>query len=85
MPYSSHTAQDVEQRGEELYARQIRQHVEAGNTGKFVVIDIETGDYEVDGDDLTATQRLLARRPNAVVYGLRIGHPAAYTLGGHSI
>ena len=70
-------------RGEALYQQQIRAEVEAENKGQFVVVDIETGEYEIASDDLTATKRLLAKRPNAVVYGLRIGFSAAYRLGGH--
>lgn len=83
MPYPNYAPEEVESRGEEIYERQIRSQIEAGNKGKFVVIDIETGQYEVDDDDLRATKRILARRPNAVLYGLRVGFPAAYTLGGH--
>ena len=83
MPYAKYSPEVVESRGEEIYERQIREDVEPGNKGKFVVIDIETGDYEVDEDDLQATKRALAKRSDAVLYGLRIGYPAAYTLGGH--
>lgn len=83
MPYARFTPEEVESRGEEIYQRQIRQKVEAGNKGKFVVIDIETGEYEVDDDDLRATKRALAKRPEAVLYGVRIGYPTAYNLGGH--
>jgi hypothetical protein len=46
-----------------------------------VVVDIETGDYEIDADDLAATKRALAKRPDAVLYGVRIGYPTAYRLG----
>jgi len=84
MPYEKYSPKEVEFRGEEIYDRQIRQHVEAGNKGKFVVIDIETGEYEVDDDDLQATKRALAKRPDAVLYGVRVGYPTAYTLGGHA-
>ncbi len=83
MPYTQYSPQEVEARGEEIYEQQIRQTVESGNKGKFVVIDIETGDYEMDQDDLQATKRALAKRSDAVLYGLRIGYPTAYTLGGH--
>lgn len=83
MPYPNHSPEEVELRGEEIYEQQIRRNVEAGNKGKFVVIDIETGEYEVDEDDLQATKRALAKRPEAVLYGVRIGYPTAYTLGGH--
>ncbi len=83
MPYARYSPAEVETLGEEIYEQQVRRIVEAENKGKFVVIDIETGEYEVDEDDLQATKRALAKRPNAVLYGLRIGYPTAYTLGGH--
>lgn len=83
MPYASYSPQEVESRGEEIYEQRLRAEVEPGNRGKFIVIDIETGDFEIDDDDLEATKRVLARRPEAVLYGLRIGYPTAYTLGGH--
>ena len=83
MPYSDYSPGEVEIRGEDLYKRRILPQIEGGNRGKFVVIDIETGQFEVDEDDLQATKRALAKRPGAVLYGLRIGYPSAYTLGGH--
>ena len=83
MPYARYMPEEVVSRGEEIYDQHIRPKVEAGNKGKFVVIDIETGEYEVDEDDLQATKRALAKRPEAVLYGVRIGYPTAYNLGGH--
>ena len=71
-------------RGEEVYEREIRTKVESQCPGQFVVLDIETGDFEINADDLVATKRMLAKRPDAVLYGLRVGHPAAYRLGGLS-
>lgn len=83
MPYANVTPEEVESRGEAIYGQQIRDKVEPKHKGKFLVIDIETGEYEFNADDLVATKRLLAKHPNAVVYGLRIGFPAAYRIGGH--
>ena len=68
-------------RGQEIYERAIRPRVEAGNEGKFVAIDIETGAYEIDTDDYTATERLLTREPDAQIWLLRVGHRAAYRIG----
>jgi hypothetical protein len=76
------TSDEIAERGEAIYAQRICARVEEGHLGKFVVLDIESGDYEIDADDLAATERVLARRPNAVLYGLRVGSPAAYRLGG---
>ena len=81
MPYPGWTTDEVGRRGKEMYERSIRAEVEAEHTGEFVVLDILTGDYEVAPDDLTASDRLLSRKPEAVLFGLRIGSPAAYRLG----
>ena len=84
MPYAKDTSQAVESRRETSDEQQIRAGVEAANKGTSLVIDIETGEYEIDEDDLVATRHLLARPPDAVVYGLRIGFPSAYRLRGRS-
>ena len=46
------------------------------------VIDIETGEYEVDDDALTASKRALAKYPGAAIYGLRVGSRFIYEIGG---
>jgi hypothetical protein len=69
-------------RGDEIYNRDIRPQVEAGNKGKFVAIDIESGAWEMDADDYTATERLLNRLPDAQIWLVRVGHRAAYRIGG---
>ena len=74
-------AEDVVRRGQELYEQQIQPQVEAENRGKFLILDVETGQYEIDAEDLTASKRLLARVPSAVLYGVRVGSPTAYRLG----
>lgn len=78
---SNITADMIASRGEELYQQNIRAKVEAVHKGKFLAVDIETGDYAIADEDLDATDRLLSKQPNAVVYGLRIGFPAAYRIG----
>jgi hypothetical protein len=84
VPYANYTPEEVVARGEEIYDRDIRPKVEAMNKGKFIVIDIETGEFEIDDRDVQATKRALAKRPDAVLYGVRVGDTTAYTLGGHT-
>lgn len=81
MPALQDTGDEVVRRGQEIYERDIRPKVEAGNQGKFLVINIETGEYEMDADDLAAAKRAKARFGNAALFTMRIGHPAAYRLG----
>ena len=67
----------IASRGEELYQQNIRANVEADHKGRFLAVDIETGDYAIADEDLEATECLLSKRPDALVYGLRIGFPTA--------
>ena len=73
------------ERGQALYDAQIRAQVEGEHHGKFLILDVNTGDYEIDAEDLAACHRLLERRPNAVLFGVRVGHRAAYRLGLRSV
>jgi hypothetical protein len=70
---------EIAARGEAFYREHIEPQAESLTKGSFVVIDVETGEYEIDDWDIAATRRLLERRPNAVTYGVRVGHRAAYS------
>ena len=70
--------EDLPARGTALYEQKIRSLVEPKENSKFVVIDIFSGDYEIDERDATATSRLLARRPHAMTWAERVGHPTPY-------
>jgi hypothetical protein len=76
-----YSKKEFARRGDEIYERDIRPTLEAGNEGKFVVIDIETGAYEIDADELAASDRLLARYPNAQIWLIRIGSRYARRFG----
>ncbi len=67
-------------RGGELY-EQIRPQVEEGNRGKVVAIDLETGKFEVAADTLRASERLLARCPDAQTLFVRIGYKELFRIG----
>jgi hypothetical protein len=69
------------QRGAALYESDVRSQVEAGNHGKIVAIDIETGAFEVADDILLATDRLFERLPDAQPWLIRIGHPTVHRFG----
>jgi len=84
MPSAKFTREEVATRGEEIYEQEIRPKLESQSQGQYLVLDIETGEYEINQDDLVATKRAMAKRPGAILYGLRIGYPAAYRLGGFS-
>ena len=80
-----YSKEEFARRGNEIYERHIRPQVEAGNHGKIVAIDIETGAYEMAEDVLTASDRLLARYPDAQVWFVRIGARAVHRFGPHRL
>ncbi len=83
MAERGHKAGDIAARGEAIYRERIRPQGKSVAKGSFVVIGIESGDYEVGAGDASTTRRLLDRRPGAVTYGARVGHRAAYShVGG---
>lgn len=79
MPYSDYPHGTIASRGEEIY-QQFREKVEREHKGKFLTIDIETGDYEIDPNEVVSSTRLLDKRPDAVIYCLRIEFPAAHRI-----
>ena len=81
----TYSPEEITARGEAIYREQIRSLVETTEKGKFAIIDIETGDYEIDTKDATATLKLLERRPDAITYAVRIGYRTAYRIGSRRL
>lgn len=78
MPDNGYTTKEVVARGKEIYREQIQELVEPQEKGKFIAIDILSGDYAVDGEHITAVRRLRKRRPDAEMYVGKVGYPSAY-------
>ncbi len=79
------TNHEIAQRGEALY-QTLRERLETQeNIGRLVVLDVDSGDYEIAEEGLVAGKRLLERHPNAAMLCLRIGYDAVYALGGSSL
>jgi hypothetical protein len=78
--------EDVGKIAEQMYENTIRAKVELSeNIGKMVIIDIETGDYEIDKNGLQAAKRLNARHENTRLFGIRIGYNVAASFGGTEV
>jgi hypothetical protein len=67
--------------GRRIYDREIREKVETKHRGKFLFVDIDTGDYEFDADQVAAGERLRERHPDSLLYMVRIGYPTAVKFG----
>jgi len=66
--------------GTEAFDRWVRPLLRPEDDGKFVAIDIDTGDYEIDEDDYAAVMRLRTRNPEAEIWLECAGQPTAYKI-----
>lgn len=81
MGHPRYSADEIVARGKEIYEKQLKSKLEPQNLGRFLVIDIETGEYELDEDDLTAALRAYKKNPDGARYEMQIGYPTSGTIG----
>jgi len=76
-----YSKEEFARRGDEIYGRIVWPTLKPSDADKFVAIDIETGEFEVDRDELAACNRLYARLPDAQPWLTRVGSLARHNLG----
>ena len=74
--------EEIVKRGGAIFEKDVKPHLKGRDPLDFVVIDIETGAYEVDAEELAACDRLRERLPDAQIYGRRVGSRFARHFGG---
>jgi hypothetical protein len=65
--------------GEKRY-EEIKEKIERRHKHKFIVIEVDSGDYFIDKDPVTATLKARKKYPTAIFYLARIGYPAAFSM-----
>jgi hypothetical protein len=77
------SVEEIAVKATNMYADGIQQQVETpDNLGKMLTIDVETGEYFIDGSGVDGMMFLKAKRPSARLFTLRIGFSAAFGFGG---
>lgn len=56
-----YSREEFARRGDELVASRVRPHLTPADADKFVAIDIETGEFELDANEMNAAERLRKR------------------------
>ena len=76
-----YSREELARRGDEIFEHDIRPQLVPGDEQKLILIDVDTGAYEIDDDEHAAFGRLRARRPDAQVWMRRVGSPYARRFG----
>jgi hypothetical protein len=77
-----YSKEEFARRGDHIYEKKVRPQLRAGDDGKFAAIDIESGKFAIDADELKAGNRLLNRIPDAQIWMVRVGHRSVHRLVG---
>ena len=77
-----YTKDELARRGDAIYENDVRSKLNTEDDGKFVAIDIESGAYEIDEDELGACDKLNARLPDSQTWLIRIGSRYLHRFGG---
>lgn len=81
MPTTRRTPDELAAEGKQLFERNVQPVLKAEDDGKFVAIDLDSGDFEVDADDYSAVTRLRSRRASGDFWLMRVGSPTTYRIG----
>jgi hypothetical protein len=72
---------DIEERGEQIFVKDIQDRVKNEDPRNYVLIDVDSGDFEVDRDEELAAKRLRVRRPAGRVWMRRVGSRVSRRFG----
>ena len=81
MTDSRYSLDELARLGEEIMKERVQPTLHPGDVGKFVAIDVITGEFEIDEDDYTAVARLRLRKPDADMWLARAGFPTTCRIG----
>jgi hypothetical protein len=74
--------QSVAERAKRIYDERLRTDLEVNQPGRFVAIEPESGDHFLADTLDEAVRGARAKHPSRLSHVVRIGHPAAFHMGG---
>ena len=80
-----YSKEEFARRGDALVESTVRPNLKAADKDKFVAIDIETGEYELDKDEMKAADRLRKRIPDSQIWLVHATLGYLHRLGGHGL
>lgn len=75
----------IANRGDALYETEVRPRLSPEDDGMLVAIDVDSGAFVVDADELEALQRLRRRCPDAQIWLKRVGSRHVHRFGGQEV
>ncbi len=80
-----YSKEEFARRGDAIYQQDILPKLAAKDVGKFLAIDIETGEYEIATDEMKAGDKLRRRLPEAQIWMVLVGFASTRKFGGRQV
>jgi hypothetical protein len=80
-----YSKEEFARRGDALVETQVRPHLTTADEDKFVAIDIETGEYELDKNEMKAAERLRKRLPDPQIWLVHVTLGYLHRFGEHGL
>jgi hypothetical protein len=74
--------EEFAKRGDAIFEKIVRPNLKDEDDDNFVAIDIESGAYEIDTNEMAACDRLRARLPDPQIWLRKVGSRFARRFGG---
>jgi hypothetical protein len=74
--------EECARRGKAIYARDILPKLSSKDVGKFLAIDVDTGEFAMSRDEMKAGDNLRRRLPQSQIFMVRVGYATARSFGG---
>jgi hypothetical protein len=78
-----YTNEEFARRGDALVQSKVRPHLTPADEDKCVAIDVETGEYELDRNEMKAADRLRKRVPDPHIWLVHVTLGYLHRCGGH--
>ncbi len=77
--------EELARRGDALVESKVRPRLTSADQDKSVAIDMETGEYELDKNEMQAAERLRKRLPDPPIWLGHVTSSYLHRLGGHGL
>lgn len=71
--------QEIEKKGKEIYETQFKEKLEPEKNGRYLVLEVESGEYFLNDFLDEALKEAKRKFPNKIFYSLRIGYPGVFS------
>lgn len=73
---------EIARKGEEIYEKKLKDKFEKDYFGKFVAIEVDSGEHFLGDTMIEASNRAKKKFPAKITYIKKIGFPAVFTMPG---